>query len=146
MLVPAAAVQWTDTWNTVGLRGTASDRFSLRDHFVPEDHSITRDHRFECREPGPLYRLPANLLYQIGFAGVALGIARGALDAFTALAIDKVPRGQRSLLRENAKSLSADLRAALAKPGLAKETRAHYAEALSTLEEALKAPLQRAGV
>ncbi|MBU6271723.1 MAG: acyl-CoA dehydrogenase [Betaproteobacteria bacterium] len=102
LLVPAAAVQWTDTWNTVGLRGTASDRFSLRDHFVPEDHSITRDHRFECREPGPLYRLPANLLYQVGFAGVALGIARGALDAFTALAIDKVPRGQRSLLRDNA--------------------------------------------
>ena len=102
MLVPASAVSWTDIWETVGLRGTASDRFSLRDHFVPEAHSITRDHRLECREPGPLYRLPANLLYQVGFAGVALGIARGALDAFTALAADKVPRGQRNALRDNA--------------------------------------------
>ena len=35
MLVPASAVQWTDIWNVVGLRGTASDQFALTDHFVP---------------------------------------------------------------------------------------------------------------
>ena len=57
-----------------------------------------------------------------------------------------LPADARSLLRENARSLSASLRAAQAKPGLSKETRAHYAESLNTLEEALKAPLQRAGV
>jgi hypothetical protein len=57
-----------------------------------------------------------------------------------------LPADARSLLRENARSLAATLRTAQAKPGLSKETRAHYAESLNTLEEALKAPLQRAGV
>jgi hypothetical protein len=36
------------------------------------------------------------------FAGVALGIARAALDDFIDLARNKVPRGQRSPLRDNA--------------------------------------------
>jgi hypothetical protein len=56
------------------------------------------------------------------------------------------PADARGLLRENARALAAQLRAAQAKPGLSKETRAHYAESLNTLEESLKAPLQRAGV
>ncbi len=102
MLVPACEVAWTDIWDTVGLRGTASDQFSLDDHFVRADHSITRDFQQECREPGALYRLSANTCYQLGFAGVALGIARGALDAFVDVARNKVPRGQRSPLRDNA--------------------------------------------
>jgi hypothetical protein len=57
-----------------------------------------------------------------------------------------LPADARSLLRENARSLAATLRTAQSKPGLSKETRAHYAESLNTLEEVLKAPLQRAGV
>jgi len=55
------------------------------------------------------------------------------------------PADARGLLRESARGLAAQLRAAQAKPGLSRETRAHYAESLNTLEEALKAPLQRAG-
>ena len=111
MLVPASAVQWTDIWDTVGLRGTASDQFSLDDHFVRADHSITREFEKECREPGALYRMSANACYQVGFAGVALGIARGALDDFVGLARDKVPRGQKSSLRDNAVVQSAVARA-----------------------------------
>ena len=57
-----------------------------------------------------------------------------------------LPADARALLRENARGLAATLRTAQAKPGLSKVTRAHYAESLNTLEEALKAPLQRAGV
>jgi hypothetical protein len=56
------------------------------------------------------------------------------------------PADARALQRATARSLAADLRAAQAKPGLSKETRAHYAESLNTLEEALKAPMQRTGV
>src|SRR4029453_6075895 len=33
-LVRSDEVQWTDIWNVVGLRGTASDQFALTDHFV----------------------------------------------------------------------------------------------------------------
>lgn len=102
MLVRAGDVAWTDIWDTVGLRGTASDQFALNDHFVRADHSITRDFEKECREPGPLYRMSAMTCYEVGFAGVALGIARASLDAFVDVARNKVPRGHRSPLRDNA--------------------------------------------
>jgi len=102
MLVRTEDVEWTDIWNTVGLRGTASDQFALNDFFVQSDHSITREFDRECRESGPLYRMGAGTCYQVGFAGVACGIARGALDCFVDVARNKVPRGTKSTLRDNA--------------------------------------------
>jgi indole-3-acetate monooxygenase len=102
MLVRTEDVQWTDIWNTVGLRGTASDQFALDDFFVRADHSITREFDQECRESGPLYRMGSGTCYQVGFAAVACGIARGALDSFIDVARNKVARGQKSSLRDNA--------------------------------------------
>ncbi|WP_421996563.1 acyl-CoA dehydrogenase family protein [Reyranella sp.] len=102
MLVPASAVEWTDIWNVVGLRGTASDQFALTDHFVPAGHSMTREFELECREPGPLYRMSAMTCYELGFSGVALGIARASLDTFIDVARNKVPRGKSSPIRDNA--------------------------------------------
>jgi alkylation response protein AidB-like acyl-CoA dehydrogenase len=102
MLVRTQDVQWTDIWNTVGLRGTASDQFALNDFFVRADHSITREFERECREDGPLYRMGNGTCYQVGFAGVACGIARSALDSFVDLAKGKVVRGGKSPIRDNA--------------------------------------------
>ena len=102
MLVRTEDVQWTDIWNTVGLRGTASDQFALNDFFVRADYSITRDFEKECRESGPLYRMSATHCFQVGFAGVACGIARGALNDFIDLARNKVPFGLKSPMRDNA--------------------------------------------
>ena len=107
MLVRADQVEWTDIWNVVGLRGTASDEFALTDHFVPAEHSITRavitrEGASECRENGPLYRMSAMTCYEVGFAGVALGIARASLDNFVDVARNKIPRGKKSPLRDNA--------------------------------------------
>ncbi len=102
MLVRSQDVKWTDIWNTVGLRGTASDQFALNDHFVPADHSITREFDRECRESGPLYRMSNHTCYQIGFAGVACGIARSALDCFIDMAKGKVIRGGKRPIGENA--------------------------------------------
>jgi alkylation response protein AidB-like acyl-CoA dehydrogenase len=102
MLVRSEDVEWTDIWNTVGLRGTASDQFALKDFFVRSDHSITREFERECREQGPLYRMGNGTCYQVGFAGVACGIARGALDCFLDVARNKIPRGNKSAIRDNA--------------------------------------------
>ena len=102
MLVRADDVVWTDIWNTVGLRGTASDQFALNDFFVRADHSITREFDRECRESGPLYRMGSGTCYQVGFSGVACGIARSALDGFIDVARNKVARGARGVLRDNA--------------------------------------------
>jgi indole-3-acetate monooxygenase len=102
MLVRSQDVEWTDIWNTVGLRGTASDQFALNDFFVRSDHSITREFDRECRESGPLYRMGNGTCYQVGFAGVACGIARAALDEFVDLAKNKIIRGGKTPIRDNA--------------------------------------------
>ena len=52
----------------------------------------------------------------------------------------------RALLRQDARALRDELKAVPVKTALSKETQAHIAESLSTLDEALKAPLQRQGV
>jgi alkylation response protein AidB-like acyl-CoA dehydrogenase len=104
MLVPAGEVTMVDIWDTIGLRATASDQFTLNDHFVRADHSITRNFArdWECREPGPLYRVSALVFYEMGFASVALGIARASLDVFVDLARHKMQRGIKTPLRDNA--------------------------------------------
>lgn len=52
------------------------------------------------------------------------------------------PADARSIMRENARQLSSLLEKALVKPGLSKTTRAHYADALDTLNASLKASMQ----
>jgi hypothetical protein len=56
-----------------------------------------------------------------------------------------LPADARALQRENAVALQASLRSAVGKGGISKETRAHLKDSLNTLEQALAAPLQRAG-
>jgi len=100
MLFPKSSAKMTDIWHVIGLKGTGSDRFSVEDLFVPEQHSATRDDDTR-REKGLLYRFSSLQLYAAGFAGVAMGIARGMLDAFVELARDKVPFRSGGALRDN---------------------------------------------
>ncbi|HYS47601.1 MAG TPA: acyl-CoA dehydrogenase family protein [Xanthobacteraceae bacterium] len=93
LLFPAQEATLLDTWNTIGLRGTASDSYRVADLFVPEAFSGTRTDPAARRERGPLYAFTMQGLYAVGVAGVALGIARAMLDAFVALAGKKAPRG-----------------------------------------------------
>jgi len=53
------------------------------------------------------------------------------------------PADARALQRENAKALMAHLRTAQSRAGLSKEARAHLADCYNTLDEALKAQMQR---
>jgi alkylation response protein AidB-like acyl-CoA dehydrogenase len=88
---PKAKAAFTDIWDVMGLKGTGSDKYTVKDLFVPAAYSYTRESAAERRETGPLYRISHYNVLGAGFAGVALGIARGALDAFTGLARDKTP-------------------------------------------------------
>ena len=90
----------TDIWHVIGLKGTGSDRFSVEDLFVPEQHSVTRDDDTR-RENGLLYRFSSLQLYAAGFAGVAMGLARSTLNAFVALAHNKVPFRSAGTPRDN---------------------------------------------
>jgi len=102
LIFPASQVGMTDIWDVIGLRGTASDGYTLNDLFVPEAFTVQRDDLAERRYPKPLYTMPTNSFYACGFACVALGLARSLLDSFVALTQEKTPRGYKSKLRENA--------------------------------------------
>ena len=103
MLFPKSATEFTDMWHTIGLRGTASNQYSVNDLFVPEDYSVNVLSRRDmaAREPGLLYRFSSLMLYASGFAGVALGIGRATLGHFIELARDKIPRGAQKTMRNN---------------------------------------------
>ena len=92
-LFPVEQANLLDNWNPIGLRGTASESYTVEDLFVPEEFTGTREDPTLRREPGPLYAFPQQTLYSVGIASVALGIARGMLDAFVELALRKTPRG-----------------------------------------------------
>jgi indole-3-acetate monooxygenase len=98
LLFPAAnATLLDDTWNVIGLIGTASDAYEVHDLFVGEKFSSTREDPTLRREPGRLYAFTQQGLYTVGAAGVALGMARAMLDAFAALASRKTPYGLSAL-------------------------------------------------
>ncbi len=92
LLAPASQAVLLDTWDTIGLRGTASDSYTFDDLFVPEAYSSQREDPALRRETGPLYSFTHAGLYAVGVAGVALGIARAMLDALVELATKKSPR------------------------------------------------------
>jgi alkylation response protein AidB-like acyl-CoA dehydrogenase len=88
--LPVGACEILDTWHTAGLRGTGSHDWQVTDVFVPEERSfpILRD---GPSEPGSLYIRDFAAYAGPRVAAVALGIARDAIDSFTALAMTKTP-------------------------------------------------------
>jgi alkylation response protein AidB-like acyl-CoA dehydrogenase len=92
VLFPVARAELLDTWDVIGLRGTASDSYRVDDVFVPEAYSGTREDPSLRREPGRLYAFTMQGLYAVGVAAVGLGLARAMLDAFVDLATTKAPR------------------------------------------------------
>jgi indole-3-acetate monooxygenase len=101
LLFPKSKATMTDIWHVVGLRGTGSDRYSVRDLFIPERYTVLRDPTVAPRHRGRLYSFSSSSLYAVGVAAVTLGIARGMVADFTELATEKMPRGARQRLCEN---------------------------------------------
>ena len=101
MLFPAADVGIVDTWDVAGLRGTGSHDIVVTDTLVPTSHAVSLV-TTPPRARGPLFRFPVFGLLALGIAGVALGIARRAVEELVALASDKRPTGSRRTLAERA--------------------------------------------
>jgi len=98
-LIPAQAVAIEDTWHVLGLRGTGSHDFTVRDVFVAESHSFA--HAEPPRQTSPLYDPRLYLIWVwTATAGNAMGIARGALSDFADLAAYKATTTTSTLLRD----------------------------------------------
>jgi alkylation response protein AidB-like acyl-CoA dehydrogenase len=89
------------TWNVDGLRATGSRTFTIDKVFVPEARafSITDGSTTESEGRGSfVHRLPTLVFISPEHAGVALGLARRALDEVIALAKGKARMGGRAPL------------------------------------------------
>ncbi len=111
--VPIAEGEILDTWYSTGLRGSGSNDFMVKDLFIPAERSCSL-HKLPVRRPGPLYAWP--LMFAYNFPGIALGIARSALDTFAELAERKSVTagnltGKRLMLRDEGYAQTALARA-----------------------------------
>ncbi|ACO47601.1 putative hydrolase (plasmid) [Deinococcus deserti VCD115] len=97
---PAARVTIIPRWDVMGLKATASHDFEVEDVFVPEQHTL-RLFSDPPRLDRPLYRLPFQMLLWLWMAPVPLGIARGALEAFTTFAQGHTRLGSKETLSDH---------------------------------------------
>ncbi len=103
--LPAEQCEILDTWHTNGLRGSGSHDWTVKDRFIPEERTFNLAAPNIYRQ-GPLYALPNLLIYKV--SAVALGIARGAIEEFIAMASNKPltfkspTAGKAAMLRDEA--------------------------------------------
>jgi indole-3-acetate monooxygenase len=99
--VPGKKDHITDTWHTVGMRGTGSADIGISDYFVPDQRSM-RMGRLQTAATGfegPLYRMfPLSAV--VGETIVSLGVASAAIDAILELIRIKTPAFTETPLRD----------------------------------------------
>ena len=100
ILFPLSSATLYDVWDVIGLRGTGTDSYSVDNLFIPDKFAALRDDPCELREKGPLYKIPTNTIYSMGFAATSLGVARAQFDAAVELARKKTPQAL-SAMKEN---------------------------------------------
>ena len=106
MLFPASEAKFQGYWDVIGLCGTNSDGYEIKDVFIPKKYAFHRDDHKNAYVKTPLYQIYTNSTYATIFSGVAIGLARGILDAFKKVATEKSGRFGKTLLKDNAFSQS----------------------------------------
>jgi alkylation response protein AidB-like acyl-CoA dehydrogenase len=99
LFVPAAEAELLDTWHVRGMRGSGTHDFAVNDVFVPAERTVLQSGA-PLLETGPLYQISRSLLFAVGDAALALGLARSCLAAFFDLAGAKTPRAMQAALRD----------------------------------------------
>ncbi|WP_027580272.1 acyl-CoA dehydrogenase family protein [Bradyrhizobium sp. Ai1a-2] len=102
ILFPTSSATMYDVWDVIGLKGTGTDSYSVENLFIPEKFAALRDTPSALREQGPLYKLSTNMVFSMGFAATALGVARATLEAAINLSRGKTPQGLKAMRENNA--------------------------------------------
>jgi len=98
-LVPRSQFAIHDDWFTMGLAGTGSKTMIIENQFVPTYRAIafadilTGNGPGTATNPSPLYRQPMLAVVPYCLVAPALGMARGALEAFKEQAAGRTTRG-----------------------------------------------------
>jgi alkylation response protein AidB-like acyl-CoA dehydrogenase len=92
-------VEFSDNWQVAGLRGTGSFEFKARGLVVPADQ--VADMAAPATIDIDVTQVPSALLFAVSFAGVALGVAAGAMADVLEIAQGKLPRYASLHLRDD---------------------------------------------
>jgi alkylation response protein AidB-like acyl-CoA dehydrogenase len=99
--VPREQIEFTDNWNTLGLRGTGSFDYEVKGVLIPDGFHFGLFDR-EPRRGGPQYRaafrLNMMMMTAAGHAAWALGVGRRALDEARAMATTRQRMGDPTAL------------------------------------------------
>ncbi len=147
---PLAARMWflhksqyeiLDVWNMAGLRGSGSDTVRAVGAVVPAKFAEVQLVTVPPFYDNPVFRIPIPLRLSYNKVAIALGIARGALDAFVEIANNKIPflsmskLAERPIAQYRMGEMEAKYRAA----------RAYVLEAMHEVEEELRAGAEAPG-
>jgi alkylation response protein AidB-like acyl-CoA dehydrogenase len=100
VFVPASAVRIIDTWDSTGLRGTASHDYTIDDVFVPASRTLWFQDPPTCERS--LYRMPPIAMFATFISAVPLGIARHATEVFVTIARGKTMTPSPGVVAERA--------------------------------------------
>jgi alkylation response protein AidB-like acyl-CoA dehydrogenase len=87
-LIPATDVDFIDTWNVGGLRGTASYDVAVKDRFIPEHRMLKIQDILSAQTPGrnvntsTLYRVPVFSIIALGILAPVVGATSEAVATF----------------------------------------------------------------
>ena len=96
VLVPRADYRIEDVWDSVGLRGTASNDIVVERAFVPQHRVMRNYEQAQLRgpgqetNPGPLYRIPFATVFTSAVTAPVLGAAAGCQRSFVRTMRDRV--------------------------------------------------------
>lgn len=147
---PMAARMWflhksqyeiLDTWDMAGLRGSGSHNVRATGAVVPAKWAEVQLVTLPALYDNPVFRIPIPLRLSYNKVAVALGVARGALDAFVEIANNKIPflsaskLADRPIAQHKMAEMEAKYRAA----------RAYVMEAMEEVEDELRAGAEAPG-
>jgi indole-3-acetate monooxygenase len=92
VFVPRDRVEFLGNWDVLGLSGTGSYDYELREEFVGDDWTFLLTAEVPQRG-GPVYRLGVLVLTSIGHCGFALGVGRRSLQEIARLSGHKQRMG-----------------------------------------------------
>ncbi|MFI0367841.1 3-hydroxy-9,10-secoandrosta-1,3,5(10)-triene-9,17-dione monooxygenase oxygenase subunit [Actinomadura sp. 1N219] len=96
VLIPRTDYEIREVWDSMGLRGTASDDIVVERAFIPAHRAMRNFEQAQLRNPGrkvnpgPLYRMPFGTIFTSTVAASVIGMAAGCHDLYVAKMQDRI--------------------------------------------------------
>jgi 3-hydroxy-9,10-secoandrosta-1,3,5(10)-triene-9,17-dione monooxygenase len=96
VLVPRRDYEIAEVWDSMGLRGTASDDIVVEKAFVPSHRAMRNFEQAQLRNPGrkvntgPLYRMPFGTIFTSTVTASVIGMAAGCHDLYVTKMRDRI--------------------------------------------------------